>query len=210
MACSRISDLTLDNKSKKVNFKELLAPKMRKILLLGIVLAVFQQWCGINAIFQYGTNIFGELGFEVSGVMFWIVITGTMALLMTIFTVDRWWLPLWPATAPSWRRCYGCDPFGNLLQSQPWRRHVGFGDGPVDWQLDAFANLSIDARDAGFGELLPGLPRHLLPKFPLHLFHAPRDQGKVAGANRARAFGLNSKQIADLKLLSSVCRLVIK
>ena len=29
-----------------------------KILLLGIVLAVFQQWCGINVIYQYGSRIF--------------------------------------------------------------------------------------------------------------------------------------------------------
>jgi sugar porter (SP) family MFS transporter len=85
--------LTLENETEKVNFRELLNPTMRGIVLLGVVLAVFQQWCGINVIFQYGARIFGDLGFEVSGVMFSIVITGTTAVLMTfvaIFTVDRW------------------------------------------------------------------------------------------------------------------------
>ena len=33
-----------------VNFKDLLEPKMTKIIALGVFLAVFQQWCGINVI----------------------------------------------------------------------------------------------------------------------------------------------------------------
>ncbi len=33
-------------------------PKMAKVLVLGVVLAVFQQWCGINVIFNYAEEIF--------------------------------------------------------------------------------------------------------------------------------------------------------
>ncbi len=33
---------------QKVRFADLLDPKMGRVLVLGIVLAVFQQWCGIN------------------------------------------------------------------------------------------------------------------------------------------------------------------
>jgi SP family sugar porter-like MFS transporter len=86
-------EATLVNEIDKVDLRELLAPKMLKILFLGIVLAVFQQWCGINVIFQYGSRIFADAGYAVSGILFSIVVTGVVAVLMTfvaIGTVDRW------------------------------------------------------------------------------------------------------------------------
>jgi len=86
-------DATFLSDSEKFHPRELLAPRMLKILLLGIVLAVFQQWCGINVIFQYGSRIFADAGYAVSGIMFSIIITGVVGVLMTflaIGTVDRW------------------------------------------------------------------------------------------------------------------------
>jgi len=86
-------EATLFNEIDRVNLRELLEPKMLKIILIGVVLAVFQQWCGINVIFQYGSRIFADAGYEVSGILFNIVITGVVAVLMTfvaIGTVDRW------------------------------------------------------------------------------------------------------------------------
>jgi sugar porter (SP) family MFS transporter len=86
-------EATLVNEIDKVDLRELIEPKMRKILLVGVVLAVFQQWCGINVIFQYGSRIFADAGYEVSGILFNIVITGLVGVLMTfvaIGTVDRW------------------------------------------------------------------------------------------------------------------------
>jgi SP family sugar porter-like MFS transporter len=84
---------TLVNEIDKVDLRELLEPKMLKIIFLGIVLAVFQQWCGINVIFQYGSRIFAGAGYAVSDILFNIVVTGVVAVLMTfvaIATVDRW------------------------------------------------------------------------------------------------------------------------
>ena len=84
---------TLVNEIDKVDLRELLEPKMLKVLLVGVVLAVFQQWCGINVIFQYGSRIFADAGYAVSGILFSIVITGVVGVLMTfvaIGTVDRW------------------------------------------------------------------------------------------------------------------------
>jgi SP family sugar porter-like MFS transporter len=81
------------NEIEKVNFKELLEPKMLKILLIGVVLAVFQQWCGINVIFNYAHEIFTQAGYGVSDMLLNIVITGIVNLLFTfvaIYTVDRW------------------------------------------------------------------------------------------------------------------------
>ena len=86
-------EATLVNEIDKVDLRELLQPKMLKILMVGVVLAVFQQWCGINVIFQYGSRIFADAGYAVPGILFNIVITGIVAVLMTfvaIGTVDRW------------------------------------------------------------------------------------------------------------------------
>jgi sugar porter (SP) family MFS transporter len=83
---------SLVNEIEKVNFRELLEPRLMKILLLGIVLAVFQQWCGINVIFNYAHEIFTQAGYGVSDMLFNIVITGIVNLMFTfvaIYTVDR-------------------------------------------------------------------------------------------------------------------------
>jgi sugar porter (SP) family MFS transporter len=67
--------------------KSLLRP-----LLLGIALAVLQQWCGINVIFNYAQEIFTEAGYSLSSILFNIVVTGLVMLVCTfvaINTVDR-------------------------------------------------------------------------------------------------------------------------
>ena len=84
---------TLEGEHNVVNFSDLLEPKLLKLLGLGIFLAVFQQWCGINVIFNYAEEIFKQAGYDVSGMMFNIVITGIANLVFTfvaIKTVDRW------------------------------------------------------------------------------------------------------------------------
>jgi MFS family permease len=86
-------DATLSQDHGRINYRELLSPKLLKILGLGIFIAVFQQWCGINVIFNYAQEIFEAAGYDVSGMMFNIVITGIVNLVFTfvaIKTVDRW------------------------------------------------------------------------------------------------------------------------
>lgn len=85
-------EATLTGDIEKVDFRELLEPKMLKILLIGIVLAVFQQWCGINVIFNYAEEIFRAAAYGVSDTLLNIVATGAVCLVSTfiaIFTVDR-------------------------------------------------------------------------------------------------------------------------
>ncbi|MBN1559164.1 sugar porter family MFS transporter [candidate division KSB1 bacterium] len=83
---------TLANKTS-VNFRDLTQPRLFKILLLGIFLAVFQQWCGINTILYYAEEVFTAAGYGVSDILLNIVITGSIMLISTflaIHTVDRW------------------------------------------------------------------------------------------------------------------------
>ena len=67
--------------------------KYRKVLLLGLVIAVFQQWCGTNVIFNYAQEIFVGAGFDVDGMFINIVITGIANVIFTIValsTIERW------------------------------------------------------------------------------------------------------------------------
>lgn len=75
-----------------VCFRDLLEPRMLKIILVGCTLAVLQQWSGINVIFNYAEEIFHAAGYGVSAILFNIVITGVVMLLFTlaaIKSVDR-------------------------------------------------------------------------------------------------------------------------
>ncbi len=63
-----------------------------RLLTLGIVLAVLQQWCGINVIFNYAQEIFAAAGYQVSDILFNIVITGVINVAFTFVAfaaVDR-------------------------------------------------------------------------------------------------------------------------
>lgn len=79
--------------SGDTHWRALFQPGVRKVLVIGIVLAVFQQWCGINVIFNYAHEIFSEAGYAVSDVLMNIVVTGVTNVLFTLvalYTVDRW------------------------------------------------------------------------------------------------------------------------
>jgi sugar porter (SP) family MFS transporter len=84
---------TLDDATGKLDFKALSNPAFHLVLVIGIVLAVFQQWCGINTVFNYAEEIFTAAGYGVSDTLFNIVITGSVNLVFTLvamFTVDKW------------------------------------------------------------------------------------------------------------------------
>lgn len=83
---------SLSEVTEKVDFRLLFKGKMPKILLIGIVIAAFQQWCGINVIFNYAQEIFSAAGYGVSDILFNIVITGVTNVIFTIigmYAVDK-------------------------------------------------------------------------------------------------------------------------
>ena len=83
---------TLVNEIEQVHFRELLEPKLFRVLVLGVTLAVLQQWCGINVIFNYAEEIFQAGGYGVDQVLLNILATGIVNLAFTfvaLYTVDR-------------------------------------------------------------------------------------------------------------------------
>ncbi|ASB51144.1 MFS transporter [Alkalitalea saponilacus] len=84
---------TLKESRSKVSLKPLLDKRVAPLVLIGVVLAAFQQWCGINVIFNYAEEVFTSAGYSVNDMFLNIVITGSVNLVFTIVamgTVDRW------------------------------------------------------------------------------------------------------------------------
>lgn len=84
-----------DDKSKSANqggLKVLFSKPYRLVLFLGIITAVFQQWCGTNVIFNYAQEIFSNAGYDLGEMLFNIVLTGITNVIFTfvaIYSVDK-------------------------------------------------------------------------------------------------------------------------
>ncbi|MCK9641242.1 MAG: sugar porter family MFS transporter [Prolixibacteraceae bacterium] len=84
-------ELTL-TKHEDSTFRDLLAPKIRPLLNIGIILAVFQQITGINTIMYYAPKIFANVGqSNDSALMQTILIGGTNLIftLVALVLIDR-------------------------------------------------------------------------------------------------------------------------
>ena len=81
------------NNSLTSHLSLLTSKKYSKVLLLGLVIAVFQQWCGTNVIFNYAQEIFTGAGYDVDGMFIDIVITGIANVAFTfvaLYTIEKW------------------------------------------------------------------------------------------------------------------------
>ncbi len=86
------NDKAIDEK-KEAGLRELFQSKYDRVLVLGLIIAVFQQWCGTNVIFNYAEEIFKGAGFDVDGMFINIVITGIANVLFTfvaLYTIEKW------------------------------------------------------------------------------------------------------------------------
>lgn len=82
---------TLKNQ-KESSFKELLAPKVRPLLFIGIILAVFQQITGINTIMYYAPKIFANVGQSNDSALLQTILIGGTNLIFTLVAmvlIDR-------------------------------------------------------------------------------------------------------------------------
>ncbi|MFS4417269.1 sugar porter family MFS transporter [Maribacter sp. 2307ULW6-5] len=87
-------EITLQKDVKgRVALSEVTGKGIGPMLIIGVVLAIFQQWCGINIIFNYAEEIFTAAGYSVGDMLFNIIITGSVNLIFTFVamrTVDSW------------------------------------------------------------------------------------------------------------------------
>jgi sugar porter (SP) family MFS transporter len=91
-ALAEIEQSLAQAESGAVGWRELLSRRHTKLLLIGVTLAVLQQWSGINVIFNYAEEIYRNAGYNVNDILFNLVLTGSINLVCTLVaigTVDR-------------------------------------------------------------------------------------------------------------------------
>lgn len=71
----------------KSPFKNLMKRSSRPQLVIAIVMQVFQQFTGINAIMFYAPVLFQTMGFKNDGSLLSVVITGTVNVLSTVVSI---------------------------------------------------------------------------------------------------------------------------
>jgi MFS family permease len=89
---SSISNALREEETQTVGWLGLLQPGVRTVLLVGVVLAVLQQWSGINILFNYAEEVFRAAGLGANEIFLDIVITGAINLIFTLIAmavVDR-------------------------------------------------------------------------------------------------------------------------
>lgn len=78
--------------TEKTKISSLFKGRTTRIAIIGIIIAVLQQWCGINVVFNYAQEVFTSAGYSVSDMLFNIVVTGIVNVVFTfvgMYTVDR-------------------------------------------------------------------------------------------------------------------------
>lgn len=78
---------SLRGNERRGNLKQLFKKKYKLVLFLGIFLAVFQQWSGINVIFFYAPDIFAKANLGVDAALFQTTLIGVMNILFTIIAM---------------------------------------------------------------------------------------------------------------------------
>lgn len=77
------------SKEKSTGWSMILNKRFLPILVIGVVLAVYQQFCGINVVFFYAPDIFATTGASVESQLLQTVAIGAVNL---IFTLVAMWL----------------------------------------------------------------------------------------------------------------------
>jgi sugar porter (SP) family MFS transporter len=91
-ALGEINESLASESERSASWKGLLAPQLRYVLLIGVGLAVLQQWSGINILFNYAEEVYKSAGYGVTAVLVNIIVTGIVNLVFTLLSmmlVDR-------------------------------------------------------------------------------------------------------------------------
>lgn len=80
------SSLISENRKSKTT--SIFSKSIFPVVLIGVLLALFQQWCGINVIFLYADEVFSAAGYSVSDMLFNVMITGSVNLIFTLVALS--------------------------------------------------------------------------------------------------------------------------
>jgi major inositol transporter-like SP family MFS transporter len=74
---------TKESESNQATFKDMAVPWVRRIVFLGIGIAVVQQITGVNSIMYYGTEILKDAGFQTEAALIGNIANGVISVLAT-------------------------------------------------------------------------------------------------------------------------------
>ena len=83
---------SLEGAQVRAVLKDVLPKKYRFVMLIGIFLAIFQQWSGINVIFFYAPDIFSQANLGLDDALFQTTLIGVINILFTLVAmrvIDR-------------------------------------------------------------------------------------------------------------------------
>jgi len=69
------------------NYRDLFSPALRRPLLIGILLPLFSQFSGINAVIYYGPRILGDAGINITNALLGQIIFGLANFLFTVIAI---------------------------------------------------------------------------------------------------------------------------
>ncbi|MGM0877314.1 MAG: sugar porter family MFS transporter [Bacillota bacterium] len=72
-----------ESELKKATFKDMAVPWVRRIVFLGIGIAIVQQITGVNSIMYYGTEILKDAGFQTEAALIGNIANGVISVLAT-------------------------------------------------------------------------------------------------------------------------------
>lgn len=72
-----------ESESNKATFKDMAVPWVRRIVFLGIGIAIVQQITGVNSIMYYGTEILKDAGFRTEAALIGNIANGVISVLAT-------------------------------------------------------------------------------------------------------------------------------
>ena len=73
--------------AKKQSYRAVFQKAVRPAVMVGITLAIFQQFCGINVVFNYTSTIFASVGASLNKQLFETVAIGVVNLVFTILAM---------------------------------------------------------------------------------------------------------------------------
>lgn len=91
-ATRAIEEIKESFSEKRVSLREVFKPKYRKMMIVGIGLAIFIQVSGINAIIDYAPRIFSSTGWNINAALFATFGLGIVNILFTfvsIWAIDK-------------------------------------------------------------------------------------------------------------------------
>lgn len=79
--------LSLQSSTGKQSYKAVFAKGVRPAVVVGVTLAIFQQFCGINVVFNYTSTIFKSVGASLDRQLFETVAIGLVNLIATVLAM---------------------------------------------------------------------------------------------------------------------------